>query len=42
MRFLNMRLGLSLPRKAFVFEVPPGVRIVDQAALLGPGTPRRP
>lgn len=35
MRFTNMRLGASLPKRAFVFDVPPGVRIVDQAALLG-------
>lgn len=35
MRFTNMRLGVSLPKRAFVFDVPPGVRIVDQAALLG-------
>ena len=41
-RFMNMRLGVPLPRRAFEFQVPPGVRIVDQAALLGPGAPRRP
>jgi outer membrane lipoprotein carrier protein len=35
MRFTNMRLGVTLPKRAFVFDVPPGVRIVDQAALLG-------
>jgi outer membrane lipoprotein-sorting protein len=42
LRFTSMRLGVTLPRGAFVFEVPPGVRIVDQAALLGPGAARRP
>ncbi len=35
LRFVNMRLGVRLPQRAFVFDVPPGVRIVDQAALLG-------
>jgi outer membrane lipoprotein carrier protein len=42
MRFINMRLGVALPKRAFVFEVPPGVRIVDQAALMGGGPSRRP
>jgi len=42
LRFLDMRLGVTLPRRAFVFDVPRGVRIVDQAALMGPGAPRRP
>ena len=42
LRFTNMRLGVALPRNAFVFKVPPDVRIIDQAALLGPGAPRRP
>jgi outer membrane lipoprotein carrier protein len=37
LRFSNMRLGVSLPRNAFEFTVPPGVRVVDQAALLGGG-----
>ncbi|MBA4070279.1 MAG: hypothetical protein C0497_00325 [Gemmatimonas sp.] len=41
MRFINMRLGVTLPKRAFVFDVPPGVRIVDQAALMG-GAARRP
>ncbi len=40
--FSNMRLGATLPRGAFVFNVPPGVRVIDQAALMGPGAPRRP
>ncbi|MBW7935087.1 MAG: outer membrane lipoprotein carrier protein LolA [Gemmatimonadaceae bacterium] len=42
LRFADMRLGVSLPKDAFVFTVPAGVRIIDQAALLGPGAPRRP
>jgi len=42
MRFTAMRLGITLPRRAFVFDVPPGVRIVDQAALMLGGTTRRP
>ncbi|MBI5600525.1 MAG: outer membrane lipoprotein carrier protein LolA [Gemmatimonadetes bacterium] len=42
MRFINMRLGVALPRRAFVFEVPAGVRIVDQAALMGGAPSRRP
>ncbi|HEY5491570.1 MAG TPA: outer membrane lipoprotein carrier protein LolA [Gemmatimonadaceae bacterium] len=37
LRFSNMRLGVSLPRNAFEFTVPDGVRVVDQAALLGGG-----
>lgn len=42
MRFINMRLGVALPKRAFAFDVPPGVRIVDQAALMGGGPARRP
>jgi outer membrane lipoprotein carrier protein len=42
LRFMSMRLGVTLPKRAFVFDVPAGVRIIDQAALLGPGAPRRP
>ncbi len=42
LRFSSMKLGAALPRNAFVFTVPNGVRIVDQAALLGPGAPRMP
>lgn len=41
LRFSGMKLGVSLPSGAFVFTVPAGVRIVDQAALLGGGA-RRP
>ena len=40
-RFTNMRLGVTLPKRAFVFEVPAGVRIIDQNALLG-GSVRKP
>lgn len=42
LRFLNMRLGVTLPKRAFVFDVPPGVRIVDQATLMGGAPARRP
>jgi outer membrane lipoprotein carrier protein len=42
MRFTDMRLGVALPKRAFVFDVPDGVRVIDQAALMGPGAPRRP
>ncbi len=38
LRFSDMRLGVALPKRAFAFEVPPGVRVIDQAALLGGGT----
>ncbi len=41
LRFSNMRLGARLPRDAFVFTVPAGVRVIDQAALMGGGV-RRP
>ena len=41
LRFTNMRLGASLPKGAFVFTVPDGVRIIDQAALMG-GAVRKP
>jgi len=37
LRFSNMRLGAKLPKNAFVFEPPAGVRVIDQAALLGGG-----
>lgn len=33
--FTNVRLGTRLPADAFVFTPPAGVRVVDQAALLG-------
>ena len=38
-RFTAVRLNAALPKGATAFVVPPGVRIVDQAALLG-GKPR--
>jgi outer membrane lipoprotein carrier protein len=38
LRFTNMKLGVTLPRNAFAFEVPAGVRVIDQAAMLGGGT----
>lgn len=37
LRFTKMRLGVSLPKDAFVFTVPDGVRVIDQAALMGGG-----
>lgn len=42
LRFTKMKLGGSLPKSAFAFTVPDGVRVVDQAALLGPGAARKP
>jgi outer membrane lipoprotein-sorting protein len=38
LRFSNMRLGVALPKNAFVFDAPAGVRVIDQAAMLGGGT----
>lgn len=38
--FTNIRVGASLPRDAFVFVVPDGVRVIDQAAMLGGTVPR--
>lgn len=37
--FTNVRTGVALPRDAFVFVPPAGVRVIDQAAMLG-GTSR--
>jgi outer membrane lipoprotein-sorting protein len=34
-RFSSIRAGGELPTDALTFTVPPGVRVVDQAALLG-------
>ncbi len=34
-RFLQIHTGAAFPDNAFAFAVPPGVKIVDQAALLG-------
>ena len=39
--FTSMRVGVSLPADAFVFTPPPGVRVIDQAALLGGSVPAR-
>ena len=33
--FTNVRLGARLPADAFTFTPPAGVRVIDQAALLG-------
>jgi len=40
-RFTSVRLNVTLPRGALTFVPPPGVRIVDQQALMG-GAPRNP
>lgn len=37
--FTGIRIGGSLPRGVFTFTPPPGVRVIDQAAMLG-GTGR--
>jgi outer membrane lipoprotein carrier protein len=39
--FTSMRVGGTLPADAFVFTPPPGVRVIDQAALLGGSVPTR-
>lgn len=39
--FTSVRTGVALPREAFVFTPPPGVRVIDQAALLGGSVPAR-
>ncbi len=33
--FSNVRTGVALPRDVFVFVPPAGVRVIDQAAMLG-------
>ena len=38
--FANVRRGGSLPADAFRFTPPPGVRVIDQAALMGGMIPR--
>ena len=40
LEFTRVRLGGALPRDAFRFTPPPGVRVVDQAALLAGLVPR--
>jgi chaperone LolA len=39
--FTRVRVGEALPTDAFVFTAPDGVRILDQAALLGGSSPPR-
>ena len=39
--FTAVRVGAELPGDAFVFTPPPGVRIIDQAAMLGGSVPPR-
>lgn len=40
--FVTVTAGGTLPADAFVFNPPPGVRVIDQAALLGGSVPSRP
>jgi outer membrane lipoprotein carrier protein len=37
--FTEIRVGAGLPGDAFVFTPPPGVRVIDQAALFGGSVP---
>jgi outer membrane lipoprotein carrier protein len=39
--FTRVRTGVELPRDAFTFTPPPGVRVIDQAAMLGGSVPPR-
>ncbi len=39
--FTSVRTGVQLPRDAFVFTPPPGVRVIDQAAMLGGTVPKK-
>ncbi|HVH39940.1 MAG TPA: outer membrane lipoprotein carrier protein LolA [Gemmatimonadaceae bacterium] len=39
LEFTSVRTGVTLPSDAFVFTPPPGVRIIDQAALMGGSVP---
>jgi outer membrane lipoprotein carrier protein len=39
--FTRVRVGEELPADAFVFTPPPGVRVLDQAALFGGSVPPR-
>lgn len=39
--FTSVRTGVELPRGAFSFTPPPGVRVIDQAAMLGGSVPPR-
>lgn len=38
--FTRIRTGSTLPRNVFTFTPPAGVRVIDQAAMLGGSTPR--
>lgn len=40
--FPQARVGATIADDAFTFTPPPGVRVIDQAALLGGSTPRKP
>ena len=40
LEFTRVRTGVTLPRDAFVFTPPPGVRVIDQAALMGGTVPK--
>ena len=39
--FTDVRIGVALPADAFKFTPPPGVRVIDQAAMLGGTVPPR-
>lgn len=39
--FSAVRVGAQLPADAFVFTPPPGVRVIDQAAMLGGSVPAK-
>ncbi len=39
--FTRVRTGVSLPAASFLFTPPPGVRVIDQAALLGGSAPEK-
>lgn len=41
LRFSRVRRGVTLPRDVFRFTPPPGVRVIDQAAMLGGMVPPR-
>lgn len=41
LRFSRVRRGVTLPRDIFHFSPPPGVRVIDQAAMLGGMVPPR-
>jgi outer membrane lipoprotein-sorting protein len=39
--FSRVRVGVAIPDSAFVFTAPDGVRVIDQAALLGGSVPTK-